>query len=66
MERKETQYCTTLSSFVDLMPETVNTWLQINGDRNRLLGDGRGKRETINPLLQSFKKLAIIITTTIQ
>lgn len=50
LERKETRYCGTLLSFVELMPETVNTWLRTNGDINRLLGDIRGRRETINPL----------------
>lgn len=57
LETKETRYCTTLLSFVELIFEDVNTWLRINGDRNELLGDERGKRETKNPLPQSFKKL---------
>lgn len=57
LETKETRYCTALLAFVELILEAVNTWLRINGDRNKLLGDERGKRETKNPLLQSFKKL---------
>lgn len=61
LERKEAGHCSKSLSLAERMPETVNMWPRINGDRNWLPGDRRGRRETINALLQSFKKLVVII-----